>query len=781
VINWYLNTWSKVVEFLESNSEEGLSPNEIDERRKKWGENKIRILYDTKVLNTSLKYFLNRWFLLPLTLFIYGVYIGRYFSSIILIIVPLAVVYFKINKLQLKKKELKALSDISYGQAVVIRDGFPSRINSEELVIGDIVDIRPGVTVPADIRLIKSENLKVNEKSLTGEDFISDKYETKLDYEVSNLAEIKNVVFKGTVTVSGRAKGIVVSTGNYTQLGRIMNMLTSTNIRKETIDEKAELYWNKTLSYSFLVGAVLSLIGVIIKGVNYEFIYNVLLSSLSFGGIIIFLLFFRHIKKITLQNDVHILNHSWFDVVNDIEILFIDKTGSISKNEMHAKKIYTDEKLYDIDDIHKENLNFNRMMEIGLIANNATYNTSEDKGTGDIREIALLKLAAIKKVYKGSIDSQNRRIFDMPMDFNKRIYTSVNKMPKGYRANVTGNVDELLDYCTFIMKDGIEVELSEEDKTIIREKDYELSKDGLVTMGIGYRSFNYEPSAKENIESNMVFVGIIGLENPIVDGIEELIIRLRKEKILPILITEDNKIAATTVAKKVGIIDDDSEVISGIELLNATKEEKIDVLSKTRVFSKIAPELKNFIFTIFKEDNYKISSTGEEIVDLPLLTLSNLSIAKGKASSLVKKVADLYIKEDCLEKLIYLKNLSRTINLLVDRGVGLYWIFILSQGISLSLGYIMFNRILLDEFSLLILNVIILPFIVFYSIVKNEIRELTQESIAVRISIVVFVLLVSSFVIGNMEYNSVILPLISAATMFLVSLEYTIPKILSRK
>lgn len=161
-----------------------------------------------------------------------------------------------------------------------------------------------------------------------------------------------------------------------------MNMLTSTNIRKETIDEKAEFYWNKTLSYSFLVGAVLSLIGVIIKGVNYEFIYNVLISSLSFGGIIIFLLFFRHIKKITLQNDVHILNHSWFDVVNDIEILFIDKTGSISKNEMHAKKIYTDENLYDIDDIHKENLNFNRMMEIGLIANNATYNTSEDKGTG---------------------------------------------------------------------------------------------------------------------------------------------------------------------------------------------------------------------------------------------------------------------------------------------------------------------------------------------------------------------------------------------------------------
>ena len=777
MINWYLNTWSKVVESLESNSDEGLPEDEIETRRKKWGKNNITIVYEKNIFRSYLSYVNNLWFLIPLGLCIFGIYIRKYFPAFITIVLPLTMIYLKITKLNKKKKEIKALTDISHGQAVVIRNGFPIRINSEELVIGDIVDIRPGVIIPADIRLISSENLKVNEKSLTGEDFISDKYESKLAHEVSNLGEIKNIIFKGTVTVSGRAKGIVVATGNYTQLGKIMNMLSSSNIRKETIDEKAEGYWNKAIGYGVLISLIFSVLASLIRGVDSELIFNIFLGALSFGGIVIFLMYFKYIKDLALKNNVNILNPSWFDVINDIVILFIDKIGSISKNEMHVVKVYTDEEIYDIEDIQKDNINFNRMLEIGLIANNANYNASDNGGTGDIREIALLKLAAIKKIYKGNIDAKNKRIFDIPMDFNKRIYTSVNKMSKGYRANVTGNVDELLDYCTFIMKDGIEADISEEDKELIRAKDYELSKDGLVTVGIGYRSFNYEPSAKENIESNMVFVGIIALENPIVDGIQELIISLKKEGILPILITEDNKIAASAVAKKVGIIEDDSEVISGIELLNATEEEKIDVLSKTKVFSKIAPELKNFIFTIFKEDNYKISSTGEEIIDLPLMTLSNLAIAKGKASSLVKKVGDLYIRENCLEKIIYLKSLSENIKASVNRSIDLYWIFILSQCVSISLSYIFFKDVILRDLSLLIINIFILPLIIFYSLYKGEIKRINKKSSSIRIALISVIIIITGFLTINIEFNEIITAFVFIISSFIVSLEINFSKL----
>lgn len=783
MINWYLNSWSKVVELLESDSDDGLGEEEITNRREKWGENKITIMFEETIIKSYFRYFKNLWLILPMILSIYGIYIGKYISSIIILVIPIGMLYLKINRFEKKKKEIKALTTISYGQAKVVRNGFERRINSEELVLGDVVDIRPGTIVPADIRIISSENLKVNEKSLTGEDFISDKYESKLDQQVSNLGEIKNILFKGTAVVSGKGKGIIVATGNYTQLGKVMNMLSSTNIRKETIDEKAENYWNKAMGYSFLIAAIFVSLGVLFKGIDIEFIYSIFLSALSFGGIIVFIIFLKYIKKVALKNKIEILNPSWFDLIKDIDVLFVDKIGSISKNEMQVVKIYTNEEISNIEEVSKDNINFNRMLEIGLIANNSTYNVSEDKGIGDIREVALLKVAAIKHIYKGNIDARNKRLFDIPMDFNKRTYTTVNKLDKGYRANVRGNVDELLDYCTSMMKDGVEVELIKEDKELIREKDYELSKDGLVTIGIAYRNFNYEPSSSENLESNLVFVGIIALENPIIDGVSELLNKLRNEKILPILVTEDNKISATTVAKQVGIIEDDDGVISGIELLNASKEEKFDVLSKTRVFSKIAPELKNYIFTIFKEDNYKISSTGEEIIDLPLLTLSNLAIAKGKASSLVKKVADLYIKENCLEKILYLKGLSEKIYLSINKGIDLYWIFISAEVISITLCYGLFGKQLINDFSILIINVCILPVIVLNSMIKNQVNKIAKRTKIIKILILAIVTVMSCLISVNINHYSIITTIVFVVISFFFSLDIKFPnkKIFTKK
>ncbi|MDD7794554.1 P-type ATPase [Clostridium sp. 'White wine YQ'] len=754
MINWYLNSWNKVVEFLESDIDYGLSEAEILKRRDKWGSNKINIIFEEKAWKTTFKSIKNVWFIIPILICIYGVYLGKYLSSIFTLAIPTGILILKLRQLVNRKKEMTTLSAISYGKITAVRDGRDKLINSEELVVGDIVIIDDRSIVPADIRIISSDNLKVNEKSLTGEEFLSEKYESKLTQEITSLGEIKNILFKGTKVVSGQVTGIVIATGNYTQLGKIMNMLNSTNIRKETINDKAENQWNKTLTLSLLFGIIVIVLGTMLKGTDQNFIFSILISSTSFGSIIVMMLFLRIINKTADKENINILNPSWIDLIDDIEVLFIDKVGSISKTQMNVSKIFTDGKYTNLEEDDKSNFNFIRLMEIGLLVNNATYNSSDDSGTGDLKDIAILKYAGIKHIYKAQVDSKNRRVFDIPMDFSKRIYTTINKVGKGYRANIKGNLDELLDYCTHIMKDGVEVEFTDEEREVIREKDYEISKEGLITQGVAYRNFSYEPSTSENIESNLVFVGIIALENPTNPSINDLLRRLIREKIHPILITEDNKITAATVGKEVGLIGDDTEVISGIELINSTKEEKIEILSKTKVFSKIVPELKNAIFTMFKEDNYKVCCTGEEVIDLPLLALSTLAIAKGKASALVKKVADLYIKEDCLEKLLFLKSLKREINKKIKSGKAFYWILIIAECLISLISFEFYGQAISNELTILAVNILILPLILIRNIFKKNMFEITPKNIFLRgMVIVVGSIVVKILTIDMVDYG----------------------------
>nr|WP_243278043.1 HAD family hydrolase [Clostridium yunnanense] len=568
----------------------------------------------------------------------------------------MAVRYYEVIK---SRKELNILNGLDYTSTRVLRNGIRGDIKSEELVVGDIVVLKKNQLVPADIRVIESEELKVNEKNITGEDFISEKYETMIEGVVNSLSDMKNIVFKGSTVVHGDGLGIVVATGATTQLGKNMALLNSSGVRKNTLGIELEQKLNSITIYATIIAGIAALIINAVSGKDPDI--NLLISEVysvqTIGYVVIVILFIYLYKKHLKQDGIEVINLSVLSDQKKIDIIFLEKIGAISINKMIVKKMYTDEKVYNEDEGDKNDINLQRMINIGLLSNNAIYNVNDDTGKGDITEVALLRIGASRGIYKGMLMTKQRRIFEIPFDLERRMVTTLNKVEKNYRANLRGALDEVLSRCTHIMKEGVEKEITEEDIENIKNCDYNFSNEGLITMGFAYRSFGYQPTPDENIESNLVFVGIMAFLNPVVEESDEIIKTLKRNNIAPMLITEDNKIAAAKTASDISLINSIDEVISGVELDSLSDEEMISVLSKVKVFSRISYEMKNRIINMFINDGYTVAVVGDNLTDLPSLSAAQLGISYGdKCSSLVKKLSDVYIKEDCLHKFLELKN-----------------------------------------------------------------------------------------------------------------------------
>ncbi|GFP77058.1 P-type ATPase [Clostridium fungisolvens] len=655
---WYNIPWSKVIDKLESDLNKGLSSDEVNKRRELNGTNIMPISIEQTSGTILLKLLLRPWFFIMLATSAIFIFFHFFLQAGVIILLAMATMAIRYYEVLKSRKELNVLNGLDYTSSRVLRNGIRGDIKSEELVVGDIVVLKKNQIVPADIRVIESEELKVNEKNITGEDFISEKYETMIEGAVNSLSEMKNIVFKGSTVVHGDGLGIVVATGANTQLGKNMALLNSSDIRKNTLGIELEQKLNSITIYATLIAGTTALLINAVSGKSTDI--NLLVSELysvqTLGYVVIVILFIYLYKKHLKQDGIEVINLSVLSDQKKIDIIFLEKIGAISINKMIVKKMYTDEKVYNEDEGDNNDINLQRMINIGLLTNNAIYNVNDDSGKGDITEIALLRIGASRGIYKGMLMTKQRRIFEIPFDLERRMVTTLNKVEKNYRANLRGALDEVLSRCTHIMKEGVEKEITEEDIENIKNCDYNFSNEGLITMGFAYRSFGYQPTPDENIESNLVFVGIMAFLNPVVDESDDIIKTLKRNNIAPMIITEDNKIAAAKTASDISLINSMDEVISGVELDSLSDDEMISVLSKVKVFSRISYEMKNRIINMFINDGYNVAVVGDNLTDLPSLSAAQLGISYGdKCSSLVKKLSDVYIKEDCLHKFLELK------------------------------------------------------------------------------------------------------------------------------
>lgn len=772
------NSWSRIVELLGSDVEKGLKEEKIQLLKKKYGSNKIDLSSKKKmyehIFNVLQKRCTLLFIIIAAILFILKSYI---LGSICAVILAVNIVLCIVHYVQ-RDNDINKLQKVISTDAIVIRDGIQKSVNSEELVVGDIVVLYKECIVPADIRIINSENLKVNERNITGEKTLKNKKSATIIGTISDLKQMENLLFKGSVICSGEALGIVIATGGNTQIGKILAMLLYSSIRKHSYGNMICNSLVKYLGIYLSIVAIMSIyflyggqvmqkehisLGLFILGCCPFFIVNML------GGL--------GVTKKFLEDKIKIINFSVFNLIKDINILFLDKVGSISKKEMFVKNLYLNEELISTDDPYVKEVTFDRIIEIALICNNGVYDTDSDTGIGEMDEVAFLRYAARKKIYKKSIDSKNKKIIDLPMENDKRFYTVVCRLNRGCRANSRGNVDSLLDQCTHIMINGVERELTDEYRNKLKDIDMNLSFQGLITEGFAYRNFNYEPSEDENIESNMVFVGIAGLENPLEDNLKYSLNKIKDQGIVPIIFTEEGKPSAITTLKKAGVIKNSNQVVAGIELDSLNQHELKELLCRVRVFCRATPEIKSKIVSLFVKDGHSVATTGDKIGDMPALNLSDVGISKEKASSIVQKVSDVFIEENYLDGFFKIRNFSRVFNKNIDKTLKTYFMVILSELLVLLINTIIGQSDTIDMWNILVMNCFMFIPLSQVLLLKDG-REMGKRDLIFRSVILAVLSSISMYKIEGKEAGIIPLMIISIGTIFytLISSRISIKK-----
>lgn len=649
MIEWYKRSWSEIVKELNSNTYYGLDEDQISPLREKYGKNHI-VMPDSKSLfHLTMVQFKEIWVISLILCAAIFSYLGMFIQTALSLLIIFLNIFAVALEQYKEERNFKELRKLNFGTARVIRDGRTMRIPFEELVVGDIVIVEQGQLVPADMRIIESNDLKIDECSVTGESFISEKYESKIDDNELTLSDMKNILFKSSSVVSGDGTGIVIAVGMDTQVANMVKLLLKEEADRKSFGSRLNKIFN--IFSEILIFCLLIAGGVSNYIFHHEIYYtlkrvaNVYLLSLpQILSVIILLMGIILFKNLEKKN-INFKDLSSVEKLSEISTVCTDKVGAFSKNKMDIVKAYGSTGFIDIseesleDGIHES---LYRMMQIGLLCNDVkSINGNIENSREHLVEQALIKFCQQNGMDKKDLDRRHKRIFQILFDSERRIMTTVNRMDDKYRAHVKGAADSIIDRCTHMMKNGVEVEITEEDIKAIKDADISMANDCLYVVAFAYRNFNYEPSPKENIESNLVFVGLIGFDNMLKENAVNSIKKALALSIKPIIITEDNKLTALSVGKKLNVVSRLSQIISGVEIDNMTDEEFERIGGKVSIFSMINSKHKVKIVKTLKSYGYITAITGWKLTDLPALKMANVGITNTK-SNIVKKLCDIF-------------------------------------------------------------------------------------------------------------------------------------------
>lgn len=665
-MNWYNYTWSYVVNILNSDVYYGLNDEQIHAHREQNGDNKIRVQEHKNIVLSILKEFNNLWILVFLINILILIYENNYKASILVIAIFIMNLTFILMFIKENFKGLKEIDRLNNYNARVIRSGNYKIIPLDELVVGDIVCLEKGNIVPADLRIINSHNLRIKENSITGENYIVDKYETKIEEKNIDLSEMNNILFRSSYVYDGEAMGVVICTGMNTEIGKIINATFSSREKK--------YIFNKSLVKNFNLSAlILLVIMFILFFVNFTNRLNLKQNLFELGnflllgtvnGLMIALYLAYIFITFNLKKDnIYLKNINCLYEINDIDIITFEKESSLGKNLMVLKNIYINfqNKCIEDPEFHMDE-DIERILSIALLCSNGKYNRETGEIKGELEDIEIMKFLRDFNIFKNQLEAKYPRILEISKDSHRKTMTTINRIDNNYRANVKGFLDYILERCTHIRINGVEREITKEDIFKIKNINIKLCGQSLNVVALASRAFSYEPSLNENIESNLVFEGLLAFYNPLKEHYEESLNYYKLNCIKPMFITKENKLTAYSIGKKLNLLTNVDGVLSGAEINYMNHRELDYSIGKANILTHVDYISKTKVTKKLKEKGYNVAMEGTYLKDLSYLMYCYLSIAVGKnCSNILKKICDVFIQEFNLESFKNLLNASKRI------------------------------------------------------------------------------------------------------------------------
>lgn len=634
-------------------SVDGLSTAESSARIEKYGENKLTEKKKKSAIIVFLEQFKDLLVIILLIAAIISGVTGEWagmgviFAVIIMNAILGTVQYLK------AEKSLDALKKLSAPSAKVMRDGEVVTIPSEQVTIGDIIVLEAGDLIVADGRIVENYSLQVNESSLTGESTAVEKTDVVLEGDNIALGDQINMVFSGSLVTYGRAIMVVTAIGMQTEIGKIAKLMNETG-------EKLTPLQKSLNKFSQMLAIIIMVISVVVFGLTLwrsfdpDNVLKTVLNSFTFAialavaaipealGSIVTIVQAVGTSKMAKQNAI-IKDLSAVETLGAVSVICSDKTGTLTQNKMTTQEVYVNGKFKKGEEILKSEFGENMLLHEMVLVNDSTHRSGD--GIGDPTEIALTILGEKLGIDEIEYRKQYPRIAELAFDSDRKLMSIAGEYNGKQYMYTKGALDVILNRVDSIIENGKIRKFTPVDKKNIENANLELSQKGLRVLTFAFKEFNKNTITADD-EYNYTFVGLVSMIDPPREESIEAVRRAKIAGIKTIMITGDHKITAGSIAKQIGIMDDDDIALNGVELDKMSDEQLNNILDKVTVYARVSPENKIRIVEAWQKRGNIVSMTGDGVNDSPALKKADIGVAMGITGTEVSKDAASMILTD---------------------------------------------------------------------------------------------------------------------------------------
>ena len=573
-------------------------------------------------------------------------FLGNFESAIvILVVITMNAILGTVQTLK-AEQSLDALKQMSAPEAKVIRDGVVKQIPSREVTIGDRVLLEAGDCVPADGKLIECASLKVDESALTGESLSVEKSLDEVP-EGAALGDQTNRVFSGSFVTYGRAAYEVTAIGMGTEVGKIASLLKNTSEKRTPLQVNLDDF-GKKLSILIIVFCAI-LFGIsIFRGDDLvdAFLFAVALAVAAIpealSSIVTIVLSFgtqKMAKEHAIMRKLQAV-----EGLGSVSVICSDKTGTLTQNKMTVEDYYVDDKCIKAAEVDVSDPSQSRLLISSMLCNDSK--NTDGVEIGDPTETALINLGSKLGLEPEAVRAKYPRESENPFDSDRKLMATKHTMEGIPTMLIKGAVDVLLDRMTQIQI-GDEIRpMTDEDRTRIENQNQKFSREGLRVLAFAYKVVSDEEELTLDDEYDLIFIGLIAMMDPPREESKAAVAECKRAGIRPIMITGDHKVTAAAIAKRIGILEDESEACEGAEIDKMSDEELKDFVEGISVYARVSPEHKIRIVRAWQDKGNIVSMTGDGVNDAPALKQADIGVAMGITGSEVSKDAAAMVLTD---------------------------------------------------------------------------------------------------------------------------------------
>ncbi len=676
---WFSKSQQEALKELNVDPTAGLSSKEAKARLEKYGENKLKGKPKKSLISLFFSQLKDMLIYVLLGAVVITIAIGEHVDAVIILLVIILNAVIGVVQEYKAEKAIEALQKMTAPKSLVRRDGEIEEISSEQIVPGDIVIIDAGRYIPADLRLIQSVNLQIEESALTGESVPTSKDANDIHTDPKTpIGDKSNMAFMSTLATYGRGEGLVVATAMETEIGKIAKILDEDNDEMTPLQRRLDELGRILGFIAIGICALIFAIALFQKRDLFEMFLTAI--SLAVAAIpeglaaIVAIVLALGVTRMSKINAI-VKKLPAVETLGSVNIICSDKTGTLTQNKMTVVKYYT---LNNLKHVSAGETGFKafkdeaELIKSFVLCSDATYENG--KGTGDPTEIALVVLGDKYNLPQKDLNLRHKRLDENPFDSDRKLMSTLNAEENVYRVHTKGALDNILKISTSALVDGKVVPLTEEMKDSYLKAAEEMSDDALRVLGAAFKDTD-RIIASEEMEKDLTVIGFVGMIDPPRMEVKDSIKDAKQAGITPVMITGDHRNTAVAIAKELGIADSIGQSLTGAEIDELSDEEFSKRINDYKVFARVSPEHKVKIVKAYKSQGNIVSMTGDGVNDAPSLKYADIGVAMGITGTDVSKGAsDMILTDDNFTTIVHAIEEGRNIYNNIKKSV----IFLLS-------------------------------------------------------------------------------------------------------